>query len=300
MGGRFDAVCCNTVVVSMYFCPVTTTSPGGGDRHIAVVCAPLYQRTAGHGQAVSQCQGTERDLVRSCYKFIFVQFLGFGTGSVAVSRYRNAGNQGLQSDFVPIRELALVSNQAAGTLRRRENLDFIAAAAIHDSTNGKGNLLQGGAPGIHGQIAADRFGGQRGIKLIFVAVQNLGHQIAHGRVVDPTVERRTVQQADGIYGGKTGERVAGVFPIAEVKGAHVMADDLGAAGILPHIFPYGELLLMLQHIEHAVRVQDGKITLAVEQRQIQGVDGQFIRQRVDFLKNMGFYNFNPSKVKNLP
>ena len=78
-----------------------------------------------------------------------------------------------------------------------------------------------------------------------------------------------------------------------------MADDLGAAGILPHIFPYGELLLMLQHIEHAVRVQDGKITLAVEQRQIQGVDGQFIRQRVDFLKNMGFYNFGPLKGQKL-
>lgn len=56
---------------------------------------------------------------------------------------------------------------------------------------------------------------------------------------------------------------------------------------------------MLQHIEHAVRVQDGKITLAVEQRQIQGVDGQFIRQRVDFLKNMGFYNFVPLKGQKL-
>ena len=78
-----------------------------------------------------------------------------------------------------------------------------------------------------------------------------------------------------------------------------MADDFGAAGILPHIFPNGELLLVLQHIEHAVRVQDGKVTFAVEQRQVQGVDGQFIRQRVDFFQNVGFYNFGPFKGQEL-
>ena len=56
---------------------------------------------------------------------------------------------------------------------------------------------------------------------------------------------------------------------------------------------------MLQHIEYAVRIQDGKVTLAVEQRQIQSVDGQLIRQRVDFLQNVGFYNFVPLKGQEL-